>query len=107
MIKENKKEDLLLEKKSLLIVVEADPEKSPRFAEALRVAAGLSMHPRLSVNLVLKADILNDLNEGRSALWVDSDIIESSWMDLKENGCRIFSASPQDERFDCLIQFDC
>lgn len=93
-------------KKSVLIVVEADPERSPRFAEALRVAAGLSMHPYLRVSLVLKEPLLRFLDEKAFSRWVDSDVIDGAWSDLKENGCRIFSAKPQDEHFDCLIQFD-
>ncbi|KIE59087.1 hypothetical protein A946_03445 [Methylacidiphilum kamchatkense Kam1] len=94
------------EKKRVLIVVKADPEKSHRFAEALRVAAGLSMHPFLSVILVLKDDVLKKLNSGDFSVWMDSEIIESAWAELKENECPILSQIPPKENIDCLIQFD-
>ncbi|WP_134390129.1 hypothetical protein [Methylacidiphilum sp. Yel] len=94
------------EKKTVIIEVEADPEKSPRFAEALRVAAGLSMHPFLSVSLVLKDDVLKKLNSGDFSLWMDSEIIERAWEELKENECPILSQRPPKENIDCLIQFD-
>ena len=63
-------------KRTVLILVSADPRKSGRPAEAVRVAAGLSVHERLAVTLCLCHEAVRILGDEQGELFDGDDVKE-------------------------------
>lgn len=75
-------------KRVVLILVSADPRESGRAAEAVRVAAGLSVHDRLSVTLCLRGEatrVLAGDPEDYAGGWGVSEFLQV----LDESGGRV------------------
>lgn len=75
-------------KRTILVLVSADPRKSGRPAEAVRVAAGLSGHERLAVTLCLCGQAEKMLGSDAEEL-VDGDGLAEFLGVLKESGGRV------------------
>ncbi|WP_020494005.1 hypothetical protein [Verrucomicrobium sp. 3C] len=90
--------------KQVLVVVEADPEHSPRAAEGLRVAAGLSMHPELRVTVVLGRETARAMREK----WfrrVEGEVWDRALAELVENQVSLLEAEPIGVVWDGVIRF--
>lgn len=75
------------------MVIEADPARSPRAAEGLRVAAGLSMHPELRVTVVLGREAARSWREKLSRR-VDGEVWDRALAELAENQVPLLEAEP-------------
>jgi hypothetical protein len=67
--------------KKTLLIISSDPRTSPRPAEALRVAAGLSAWGRLTVSILLVGEARRCRTENAVA-WPDGRLIEEYRKDL-------------------------
>lgn len=75
-------------KRTVLILTSADPRTSGRLAEAVRVAAGLSVHERLAVTLCLCGEAVRILGNEDGELF-DVDDVEEYLAVLKGAGARL------------------
>lgn len=75
-------------KRTVLVLVSADPRTSGRVAEAVRVAAGLSVHERLAVSLCLCREAVRILGDEEGELF-DGDDVEEYLAVLKGSGTRL------------------
>ncbi|WP_142659324.1 hypothetical protein [Methylacidimicrobium tartarophylax] len=90
--------------KQVLVVVEADPARSPRAAEGLRVAAGLSMHPELLVTVVLGREAARSWRE-KSPRPMDQEVWDRALADLAENQVRLLEEEPIGAAWHGVIRF--
>ncbi|QSR84289.1 hypothetical protein [Methylacidimicrobium sp. B4] len=90
--------------KQILVVVEADPSRSHRAAEGVRVAAGLSMHPEIRVTVVLGQSAAQSRRE-RSPRPVDEEAWERALADLAENQVPLLEEEPRGVAWNGVIRF--
>lgn len=77
-------------KRAVLILVSGDPSKSARPVEAVRVAAGLSVHERLAVTLCLGGESARVLNDDCGDC-VDGEHVPEFLEILKSSGARVLA----------------
>lgn len=85
-------------------MVEADPARSHRAAEGLRVAAGLSMHPEIRITVALGREAALAWRK-ESARRVDPDVWERALADLAENRVPLLEEEPGGVAWDGVIRF--
>ncbi|CAB4242663.1 conserved protein of unknown function [Methylacidimicrobium sp. AP8] len=90
--------------KQILVVVEADPSRSGRAAEGLRVAAGLSMHPEIRVTVVLARVAAQAWKKG-AARCVDREVWDRALADLAENRVPLLEEEPCGGAWHGVIRF--
>ncbi len=90
--------------RELLVVVEADPSRSHRAAEGLRIAAGLSMQPEIRLTVVL-ARKAGQPRQGEASGRVDAEVWEGALADLAENRVPVLEEEPRGVIWHGVIRF--
>jgi hypothetical protein len=92
-------------RKSVLIIVDADPRGSARVAEGLRVAAGLAAEEGLQVFVCLRGMAQRCLDHPRGE-WQEEETILNSLESLRESGVSILKGETPKGPFDLVLLFD-